>query len=279
MSVDSKIKFECIEQDGFHAIDKVVMGHAFEIHNTIGRFCNESTYKNELSHRCRISGLDIQTEVHLCVSHKDFVKSYYLDMLIQCGVIYELKAATTLNGNHQKQLINYLLLANINHGKLINFRPSSVESRFVSTRLDKHQQRIFEFDDSELECQNDDSCYFREILFSLLSDWGVFLDVNLYRDALLHFLKGTNNSVQAVDVVIDNRVVGTQKMCLLNGKTAWHLSAIGKHLKSYEIHIHRLLNHTQVERIHWVNINQQTVTIKTIKNDFAANDFVKKGNK
>ena len=33
------------------------------------------------------------------------------------------------------QLINYLLLANISHGKLINFRTSSVEYEFVSSSL------------------------------------------------------------------------------------------------------------------------------------------------
>ena len=98
-------------QERFHAVDKAVMRHVFDIHNTLGRFCDERIYQDELAERCRADGFDVQREVLLSASFQDFAKPYYLDMLVERGVIYELKAVETLNSGHQKQLINYLLLA------------------------------------------------------------------------------------------------------------------------------------------------------------------------
>ena len=41
-----------------------------------------------------------------------------------------------------------------------------------------------------------------------------------------------------------------------------------------ETHIKRLLRHTRLESIHWINFDQQTITIKTLLHDFVENDFV-----
>ncbi len=61
------------------------------------------------------------------------------------------------------------------------------------------------------------------------------------------------------------RLIGIQKMCLLNADTAWHLSAIRRNLWAYETHICRLLNHTRLTRIHWINLDHKTITLKTLK--------------
>lgn len=264
MPTKCKSTLTAIDQEQFHAIDKVIMGYIFDIHNTLGRFCDESIYQEELSQRCRIGGLNVQNEVLLQISHKDFSKSYYVDMLIDNGIIYELKAVKMLNGNHQKQLINYLLLGNLKHGKLINFRAKSVESRFVSTRLTHNNRITYSVIDNTFD-KNDNSHWLQEVFLDLLTDWGVFLDTNLYRESILHFLNNPEMGIQPVNIIVNDRVVGRQKMCLLDDETAWHLSAIENHLQSYETHITKLLNHTPLKKIHWINMNHNTIVFKTIK--------------
>jgi len=263
--------FECsvelipVGQEKFHAVDQIVMKNVFDIHNTLGRFCDERIYQDELADRCLGSGLDVRREVLLRAIHKDFAKPYYIDVLIGGGVIYELKAVEKLNTNHQKQVINYLLLAGLSHGKLVNFRPGSVESRFVSSRLRRHDRMTFQLIEDEWQGDDNAGRQLWEILSALLADWGVFLDMNLYREALLHFLDSPEAGVQPVEIRVNGRLAGTQKMCLLNVGTAWHLSAVRNHLNSYETHVVRLLQHTALERIHWINIDQRTVTLKTLK--------------
>jgi len=264
MPVECSIEFSQIGQERFHAVDREVMRHVFDIHNTLGRFCDERIYQEELAQRCRASGFEVQREVLLRAVHQGFAKPYYLDMLVERGVIYELKAVETLNSSHQKQLINYLLLADLGHGKLVNFRPGSVESRFVSTRLRRQDRLAFRLADEAWQGADPSSRRLRETLCALLADWGVFLDVQLYREALLYFLDGPEAGVQPVAIDVAGRIVGTQQMCMLNAGTAWHLSAVRQNLPAYETHLVRLLSHTRLDKIHWINLDQRAVTLKTL---------------
>ncbi len=254
----------CIDQDDFHAIDKVVMRHAFDIHNSMGRFYDECIYQNELSQRCR-NDFQVDREVLIRASHQGFSKSYFIDMLIEGSIIYELKTAKNLNSNHQKQLINYLLLIGIKHGKLINFRPNSVDSRFISTTLSTEDRLAFKLVEKEWRGDDCASRKLHEILCSLLNDWGVFLDINLYKDALMFFMNGSESNTKPVEIKVDGRIVGTQKMHLIDSNIACHLSAINDNPRLYETHIKRLLNHTSLNIIQWINFDKQTISLKTIE--------------
>ena len=92
----------------------------------------------------------------------------------------------------------------------------------------------------------------------------LWTNVNLYREALLHFLDGPEGGVQPIDIEVAGRIVGAQKMCMLDAGTAWHLSAVRQHLMSYETHLVRLPSHTRLDRIHWINLDQRAVTLKTL---------------
>ncbi len=265
MPIDCAAEIRPADQERFHAVDNVLMRHVFDMHNTMGRFFDERIYQEELAQRCRNSGLEVQREVEIRVSHRDFIKSYYIDHLIERGMIYELKTSDSLNTSHQKQVIHYLLLAGLHHGKIVNLRPRSVESRYVSTRLDRNDRMNFRLAENPLP-DDDDQCQFlKNTLRELIEDWGAFLEASLYKEALLHFLRGPETGIQPVDISVNGRTVGSQKMCLLNPTTAWHLSATRLHLPSYETHIARLLSHTRLKQIHWINFNHRIITFKTLK--------------
>ncbi|MEI6176892.1 MAG: GxxExxY protein [Verrucomicrobiota bacterium] len=245
-------------------MDKVIMGHSFDMHNAMGRFFDERIYHEELMNRCGDSHIEAHREVEILVSHLDFHKKYYLDLLVERGAIYELKTAESLSHSHQNQLINYLLLTDINHGKLVNFRAGSVESRFVSTRLNKNDRMTFKIDEANWKAHSEACVKLKCILQALLQDWGAFLEMSLYREALTHLLGGHNSDMQVVNIEVNGRIVGSQKLNLLNPETAWHLSAARVNMQSYETHIARLLRHTRLNRIHWINLNQRSISLKTL---------------
>lgn len=282
MSIECQIEVVPVGQERFHDVDRVVMGQSFAIHNTLGRLCDERIYQDELARRCRDRGLDVQREVEVRVSQGDFVKSCFLDMLVDHGLVYELKTAEALGPRHQQQLINYLLLTGLHHGKLVNFRPASVESRFVSTNLEREARMAMRFSDDGWSGDDPASRRLREVLESLLREWGGCLDLDLYREALLHFLGGADAETRPVEIMVAGRVVGTQPMCLLDETSAWCLSAFRHDLRAHETHFVRLLTHTRLRRLHWINLDRQTVTLKTLVSNFQShqptlpNDSVQK---
>ena len=64
-------------------------------------------------------------EVIVRATHGDFEKLYRLDLLVDNGAVFELRAVGQLHNQHRSQLIHYLMMTGAEHGKLINFRPES----------------------------------------------------------------------------------------------------------------------------------------------------------
>lgn len=262
MPIESAIPIQPLDQEQFHALDKSVMRHVFAVHNEMGRFFDEDVYQAELARRCARDGLFVQCEVMISAIHKDFRKDFFLDALIETGAIYELKCTAGLSGKNESQLINYLLLTGVQYGKLVNFRPVSVESRFVSTGLTHEKRRVFCVDRSEWQPRQSEQI--EALVLSLLEDWGAFLSVDLYQEALVHFLGGEETIMKFVDVVSDHQIIGRKKVCSLNGREAIHLSAMTTRMDGYEAHLRRFLAHTSLDSIQWINFNQDQIVFKTI---------------
>ncbi len=119
MGIRCDVELKKVGQKEFARLDRKIMRCAFDIHNEFGRFFDEKMYKKELADRCQEAGFNLHQEVRVQVFHESFTKPYFLDILINQGVIYELKTVKALNETHERQLINYLLIASLNHGKLI----------------------------------------------------------------------------------------------------------------------------------------------------------------
>ena len=82
------------------------MKFVFDIHNTMGRFWNENIYKEKVQKLCKKYGINVLCEVPIKVTFKDFYKYYFLDLLIENSVIYELKTVDSLSKKDEQQLIN-----------------------------------------------------------------------------------------------------------------------------------------------------------------------------
>lgn len=147
MPIDFDQRIRAISQDEFHKIDYEVMNLAFSIHRLLGRLCDERIYQHELAHQCKKRFDSVVIEEPVVVSYRDFRKPYSMDMLINHAALYELKAVSAIHAGHKKQTLQYLMLAELHHGKIVNFRPQSVQHEFISTRLTKQKRFRYQVDD------------------------------------------------------------------------------------------------------------------------------------
>ena len=82
----------------------------------------------------------------------------------------------------------------------------------------------------------------------LVRDWGTFLDLNLYGDAIVHFRGGKENVVRRIEVFSGDTVLGGQNAHMLNDYVAYTLSAVTNDIPAYARHLCRFLRHSQLRR-------------------------------
>ena len=129
MLITMSTRVRRLSQSEFGELAYQVMRCVFEIHDELGRLFNEQLYKCELAYGYP----GVQREVPIDVCHGSFAKTYHLDVLVADGGLFEFKMAETLVPKHRAQTLNYLYLADLSHGKLVNLRPEQLEHEFVNT--------------------------------------------------------------------------------------------------------------------------------------------------
>ncbi len=199
MPIHCEIELPRLSEAEMRSIDYVVMGHAFDTHNELGRLCDESVYQRELLRRLRISEFEVSTEVPITLSFRGFSIGRALDLVFARKAIYELKAVSELLTSHEGQLLEYLYLTNSTRGKLVNFRNMSVESRFVNTTFDTLERQMFRFD--ELGYTGDE--FLSTLVRELVEEWGTGLNASLYRRAILSCTGGVAESEQLLPMVAE----------------------------------------------------------------------------
>jgi len=256
-----------VSEEAFREIAYAVTGAAFAVHNEYGSFFSENVYKHEIADECRRKGFpEVQVEARVRVSHGDFVKEYFADLLVGGGALFELKAAAGLTDEHRAQTLNYLFLMELHRAKLLNLGSPSVQHEFVNTRLTHADRKRLSLRRDAWQAVDEKGARFGELLVGLLNDWGSFLQLPLYYDALIHFFGGEEKVIGEVPVLRAGGEATRQKVHLLNPDTAFKLTALGDHLPAVREHLQRFLHHTRLRSIHWVNIYQQDIQFTTLLN-------------
>ncbi len=168
MPIYFELPIKSISQAEFGELDYSVMSHVFETQNVIGRLAQEHIYQNDLRLRLLSAGISCDCEVAICLTHQDYSKQLFLDMVAGCRGVYELKAVTSLTKEHEAQLLTYLYLLDLQHGKLVNFRTSKVESRFVNATIPRNERIGFVVCDEEFT----GPASLCDCIVALLRDWG-----------------------------------------------------------------------------------------------------------
>lgn len=251
-----------LDQQEFGRIAYDVMEHVFAVHNDLGRFFNEEIYRNAVASRVAQS----QAEVLIEVRFEDFRKQYYIDLLVDGGAVFELKAVRTLGTQHRAQLLNYLLLTGLSHGKLVNLRSELVEHEFVNTHLELSDRTEFRIVERGWKDLGPADRPLGPWFLAFLRDVGVGLDVHLYESAVSHVFGGDDAVMQEVEIFAESRRLGSQKLRLAAPGRAFKVTAIDDSACSwFEDHARRLLGHTALDSLHWINVTRDCVALTTIE--------------
>jgi len=250
----------------FDELSRLVMAHVFASQNELGRLCDEPVYQNDLARRLELAGLGpVAKEIPLAVSFRDFTKIYYLDLVVQQAFIAELKAVSMLLKEHDSQLLNYLLIADVPHGKLINFRPPSVEYRTVNAVVSAAERHSFTLVTDRWRPQTARCRELCDLFAELLVAWGAFLDSHLYEQALIHFLGGEATVLQRVPLTRAGFPLGTQLVTLLTEAIGFRVTALSPAASTgYEAQLRRFLGLTPLTTLHWLNLHHHELQLVTI---------------
>ena len=106
-----------------------IIGACMEVHRELGSGFLEEVYQEALAIIFDEQNISYEHEVELKVHFKDYVlhKTYRSDFICYGDIIVELKALSSLTGDHEAQLINYLKATDHEVGLLVNFGARSLE--------------------------------------------------------------------------------------------------------------------------------------------------------
>jgi GxxExxY protein len=261
MPIEPSSPITVLTQDEFHEVDRVMMHHAFKIHNRFGRLLDEKIYKDEMASRCAASGLRADREFSIQIKHGGFVKAYRIDLLLGSSTVVEAKTASVLTDAHRGQGINYLFLAGTQHGSLVNLRTSSVVREFLSTQYTPESRRRFEV---ASHAWPNDVMHDRvqEVAIAFCLDVGLGLDLALYREAFA-MLTGNANR-QLVPLTSNGRCIGQHEMHLLTAECGLAVTAL-EETDDYRKHMLRLLNLTPLEGLAWINLRMGQLSFEHLR--------------
>ena len=261
MPITCPIHFARLTEDEMRMLDREVMRNAFATHTALGRLCDESVYQTHLSHLLRVAGFQAESEVAVVLTFRNWIKTLYLDLVVNGRAIYELKTVAALTEAHIGQLLNYLFLTNATRGKLVNFRPASVESEFVNASLDNAERRRFRVLDSEWR----GGVEFRRMVMDLVEDWGTGLDQSLYTQAIVHCLGGEDQVTRQLPMELNRVPLGNQRFHLVDATTAFLLTTFQDPLSERHQHqLRKLLAPSPLKGLYWVNIARHELSLHRI---------------
>ena len=262
MPIAVDVELRHLNQHEFGALAYEVMECVFKVHATLGRFFDEDVYRDAIA--CRLPSA--RKEVPITVCFDTFRKDYCMDLLVDGAAVFELKTVDTFSNRHHSQLINYLLLSELPHGKIVNLRSERVQHRFVNTSLTRADRSQFSIDTKAWNVIEESQ---KELAFwieAAVRDWGTGLERRLYEEAVIHYLGGPEKVVGKASVTLDSQEVQQQPVLWAGRETIIRVTALDPaSLASHEEHLRRLVNHTHVVALQWINVGNSQLTFKTIR--------------
>jgi GxxExxY protein len=99
-----------------------IIGAAIEVHRILGPGLLESVYEKALIHELRLRGMEVRQQLPVPVQYKDLkIDGQRLDLLVEPGVVVELKSVDRIVSIHEAQLLSYLKSTGLRLGLLVNF--------------------------------------------------------------------------------------------------------------------------------------------------------------
>ncbi|EKE15169.1 MAG: hypothetical protein ACD_12C00124G0002 [uncultured bacterium] len=122
----------------FPELSYQVCGLLFEVHNSLGRYCNEEQYGDFLESLIKKNNLEYEREKVIPISFEgERVGRNKVDFCIENSIIVELKAKRILLKEDYYQLKRYLVAFKMELGLLVNFRDKFIKPKRILNPLNK----------------------------------------------------------------------------------------------------------------------------------------------
>jgi GxxExxY protein len=116
--------FKLAEGELTHAI----IGAAFEVLNVLGHGLHEKPYENSLVVEFGLRGLALEQQRRFPVHYKGVqVSEYVPDLLVGSSVIVDAKVIDRITDLERGQMMNFLRIAKLHVGLIINFHKPKLE--------------------------------------------------------------------------------------------------------------------------------------------------------
>ncbi len=100
-----------------------IVGAAVEVHRQLGAGFLEPVYQEAVGIELTIRTIpfEAQKKLHILYKGQQLQRTYLADFVCYDQIVVEIKALDRLTGREQSQIINYLKIAGMRVGLLINF--------------------------------------------------------------------------------------------------------------------------------------------------------------
>jgi len=121
-----------------------INGLCFQVHNELGRFCNERQYADRLEELLKEKGLQHEREYEIKEFNDDSPAGNKVDFLIEDKIILDTKAKKFITKEDYYQINRYLKGADLKLGLIVNFRaPHLKPKRVVSNSCHSHDNSCY----------------------------------------------------------------------------------------------------------------------------------------
>ena len=112
-----------MKSDEVEKVAKEIVDIAFNIHTELGPGLFESVYEEVFCIELEKRGISYSRQHPIDIFYKEhrIEKAFRCDIFVDEKIMVELKSVEQIQKVHQKQLLNYLKLAGLSLGFLINF--------------------------------------------------------------------------------------------------------------------------------------------------------------
>lgn len=110
-----------------HNLSYQILGAAFAVHSTLGSGLLECLYQKAMCIELQRQNLNFICQAPYKVFyHGNEIGNYFADLVVENKILVELKAVKKLDDVMSAQTLNYMKIANLEVGYLINFKSISV---------------------------------------------------------------------------------------------------------------------------------------------------------
>jgi len=116
----------------FKDLSYQIVGAAIKVWKTLGYGFLEKVYENALAIELKKQRIPFEKQKPLKVLYeRQVIGDYVTDIIVDCKIILELKAAKCIDDSHIFQTLNYLKATGLRLGIILNFGPAIMEYKRI----------------------------------------------------------------------------------------------------------------------------------------------------